>query len=83
MKNNCLKNHLIILQNKYLNILQKALSVIESKDAMQIVDEVRIFWYKNRNLIDLILQNYFDKTDTYILLVQHMLMLQIKSCILL
>ena len=66
MKNNCLKNHLIILQNKYLNILQKALLVIETQDALQIVDEVRIFWYKNRNLIDLILRNYFDKTDTYI-----------------
>lgn len=66
MKNNCLKNHLITLQNKYLNILQKALMVIESKGAIQIVDEVRIFWYTNRNLIDLILHNYFNKTDTYI-----------------
>ena len=52
-----LNNELILLQKEYVSFLKNILDDYNINDIDLIVDEISIFWYARRNLIELILDN--------------------------
>ena len=52
-----LTKELILLQNEYVSFLKNVLEDINSNNIDLIVDEISIFWYARRNLVELILDN--------------------------
>ncbi len=52
-----LSKELILLQNEYVSFLKNVLEDLNSNNLDLIVDEISVFWYARRNLIELILDN--------------------------
>ena len=52
-----LKKELISLQKEYVNFLKNILDDFNVNDIDLIVDEISVFWYARRNLIELIIDN--------------------------
>jgi len=46
-----------MLQNDYASILRVAISKISTEDFPMVIDEINLFWFANRDLVRLILQN--------------------------
>lgn len=57
METNYLKNQIKTLQNDYAIILKTAILKINTEDFPMIIDEINLFWFANRDLVRLILQN--------------------------
>ncbi|MBU3221821.1 hypothetical protein [Clostridium algidicarnis] len=66
MINRYLKEKAISLQDDYCYILKEAVSKFSTGDFPMIVDEIKIFWFANRDLVRLILNNISSDFDCYI-----------------
>jgi len=65
LNNNFLKSQLNKLQNEYCNILEKSLEKLSTDDFSFIADEVNLFWYRHRKIVQLIFDNFASlKSDT-------------------
>lgn len=65
MINRYLREKAISLQNYYCYILKEAVSKFSTEDLPMIVDEINLFWYANRDLVRLILNNISTDYDCY------------------
>jgi len=65
MINSYLREHLNNLQKQYQDILNKVLSNLNEADLPMIIDEINLFWFSNRKLVDLILNNLSCDFDCY------------------
>lgn len=65
MINRYLKEKVISLQNDYCYILKEAVSKFSTEDFPMIVDEINLFWFANRDLVKLILNNISSDYDCY------------------
>lgn len=65
MINSYLREHLKNLQKQYQDILNKAVLDINKADLPMIIDEINLFWFSNRKLVDLILNNLSCDFDCY------------------
>ncbi|MCG8541221.1 MAG: hypothetical protein MJA82_14995 [Clostridia bacterium] len=59
MKNSFIYDQAIKLQNEYCAFLKNALIKLNSSDFLMILDEINLFWYSNREIVQLIL-NYIS-----------------------
>lgn len=66
MEINLLKEELKDLQIRYKNVLLKAKDNIFRTDTNAIVDEINVFWYKNRKLVEFALRNLVRPYQAYI-----------------
>ncbi len=66
MINNYLKEKAASLQNDYYYILKEAITKFSTKDFPMIVDELNLFWFANRDLVRLILNNISSDNDCYV-----------------
>lgn len=55
MKNSFIGNQIIDLQNEYCIILKNALNRIDTDDFFMTIDEINLFWYSNRDIVQLVL----------------------------
>ena len=56
MKNNLLMTELSLLQSEYRSLLSHSLEKWNDEDCSAVLDEIRVFWYKNRRLVRCVLQ---------------------------
>lgn len=62
-----LSKELILLQNEYASFLKNVLDDLNSNNINLIIDEISVFWYARRNLIELILDNIsMEKGDIFV-----------------
>ena len=66
MCNDMLKKELFRLQDEYKNVLKIANEKIFVSNSVSIIDEINIFWYKNKKLVDCILRNMCSPFSAYI-----------------
>lgn len=55
------------IQNEYLLLLKNALKEIENHNLLDSLDSVRMFWFKNRNVIIMASDHLFKYHDTFFL----------------
>lgn len=65
MINSYLKERTLALQQDYCYILKEAVNKFSTKDFPMIVDEINLFWFANRDLVRLILNNISSDYDCY------------------
>lgn len=65
MENNYFRTQIKILQNDYCTILRTAITKFSTQDLPMIIDEINIFWFANRDVVRLILQNISFEYDCY------------------
>lgn len=65
MINRYLQEKAVSLQNDYCYILKEAVSKFSTEDFPMIVDEINLFWFANRDLVRLILNNISVDYDCY------------------
>lgn len=65
MKDNYFTNQIKELQNNYCDILRTASTEFSTQDLPMIIDEINIFWFANRDLVRLILNNISFNYDCY------------------
>lgn len=54
------------LQSEYLILLKKLKPILEGMYAKEVLDEISMFWYKNRNIVKMYLENYVPCNDAYV-----------------
>lgn len=62
-----MKNELRKIQIEYLKLLKTMSSRLEHEDLMILLDEIQLFWYQKRNIINMAAQYLFKNNDTYVL----------------
>ena len=65
MINRYLEEKAISLQNDYCYILKEVVSKFSTEDFPMIIDEINLFWFANRYLTKLILDNISSDNDCY------------------
>lgn len=55
MKSNYLKTELLNIQKEYCELLKSAQPKLNTDDFIYVLDEINLFWYANRNKIEMIL----------------------------
>jgi len=53
------------LQNEYIDFLRNALNNFEKEDFYPTLDEINLFWYSNREIVKLILNNISNEHECY------------------
>lgn len=66
MKNNFLMEKLLELQNEYKDLLESLLPELYKDEFRFIVEEINLFWYSKRKIVELILNNISNNFDTYL-----------------
>jgi len=66
MNNDLLKDELRDLQLEYKEILKTASKDIFNKSSMAVIDEINVFWHRNKKLVHCILKNMCNSYDAYI-----------------
>lgn len=65
MEIHLLKEELNDLQIRYKDVLQKAKDNIFKTDSIAVVDEINVFWQKNRKLVEFALRNFVRPYEAY------------------
>lgn len=63
--NNPLLEELSIVQNDYLSLLKELDKIPKDEILLSVIDLVNIFWYENRNIVNLVFEYLFKGKDTY------------------
>ncbi|MED4785392.1 hypothetical protein P9654_12140 [Bacillus atrophaeus] len=63
--NNPLFKELIIVQNDYLSLLKKLDKFPQDEISLAMIDSINVFWYENRNIVNLVFEYLFRGRDTY------------------
>lgn len=66
MKNSFLNEKIIELNTEYISILENIKSNLYTSDNMSIVDEINVFWFSKKALVQFILGNIPPNSETYI-----------------
>lgn len=66
LNNNYFRSQIRTLQNDYCVILKTAITNFTTEDLPMIIDEINLFWFANRDVVRLILQNISFDYDCYI-----------------
>ncbi len=66
METDLLKDELQKLQNEYRKILELASKNIYQKESNAIIDEINIFWYRNKKLVQCILRYLYKPYSAYV-----------------
>ncbi len=66
MKFHLLKEELKELQTDYKEVLLKAKDNIFKTDSMAIIDEIKVFWERNRKLVEFALRNFVQPYEAYV-----------------
>ncbi|WAT81443.1 hypothetical protein [Bacillus safensis] len=66
MRSDLLKDELQKLQIDYRIVLENALEKIYIKDSKAVVDEINIFWFKNKKLVECILNYLHEPYTAYV-----------------
>lgn len=66
MSNNMLEDELYRIQIEYKSILENALKNIHQKDSSAIIDEIGVFWERNKKIVQCILRYLFPAYDGYV-----------------
>ena len=61
MENRFLKQKLKKLQNDYCELLERSIEKLSEKDFSYIADEINLYWYRNRNIVEIILKYFAIK----------------------
>lgn len=59
-------DELVTLQEKYREVLMKAKSNILQSHSPAAIDEISVFWFKNKRLVEFILSQYFAPYSAYV-----------------
>lgn len=62
-----MENELAEVQTEYLKLLTSISSRLEQEDLLVILDEIQLFWYQKRNIINMATKHLFGNKDAYIL----------------
>lgn len=63
--NNLLLEELNIVQSDYLSLLKGLDKIPQDEISLAMIDSVNIFWYKNRNIVNLVFEYLFKGKDAY------------------
>lgn len=63
--NNPLLEELNIVQNDYLSLLKELDTIPKDEISLSVIDLVNVFWYENRNIVNLVFEYLFKGKDTY------------------
>ena len=66
MKNNLLLEKIIVLQNKYRELLINLIPYMESDVVSIALDEIVVFWNENLELIRIFLNSYVAQTESFV-----------------
>ncbi len=66
MKSHLIKEEIKQLQIRYREILLKAKDNIFNDDSIAVIDEINVFWYKNKKLIELFLKSFLQPYNAYV-----------------
>lgn len=66
MNNSYLKSQLLKLQNEYCDILKISKGKLTTEDFPFVIDEINLFWFSNRSLIELILNNLYNDYNCFV-----------------
>jgi hypothetical protein len=66
MKSNLLKDELKKLQIEYRKVLESALENIYEKDSNAVIDEISVFWFRNKKLVQCILNYLHEPYTAYV-----------------
>lgn len=66
LNNNYMMKELIHIQEEYKEILEKLYNDKDNEDFFYVMDEIGLFWYSNRNVVELILENISDNFESYL-----------------
>lgn len=66
MKSNLLKDELQKLQIEYRIVLESALENINQKDSKAVIDEINVFWFRNKKLVQCILNYLHEPYTAYV-----------------
>ena len=67
MMNNLLLNKIKEIQNEYLILLKLYAIRFNSENYVYLIDEIDLFWYKYRRLIQIFLESLDSSIDVYVL----------------
>ncbi|RDZ10100.1 hypothetical protein C3744_23670 [Priestia megaterium] len=63
--NNTLLEELNIVQKNYLSLLKELNMIPQDKISFDKIDSLNVFWYENRNIVNLAFEYLFKEKDTY------------------
>ncbi|CUX72132.1 hypothetical protein BN3590_04591 [Clostridium sp. C105KSO15] len=66
MSNRYLMQELLGIQEEYKQLLEELCDEKDKDEFVYIIDEITLFWYSKRNVIELIMENISEKFDTYL-----------------
>lgn len=66
MKNNIVQEKLISIQADYKNLLIKVRDSFDTTSSKAVLDEINVFWFRQRRFIDLLFDSYFKPYRTYL-----------------
>lgn len=66
MGNDLLKDELKDLQSEYKKILERASKDIFKNNSTAVVDEINVFWYRNRKIVQCVLRNLCSPYHAYV-----------------
>ena len=66
MNNNYLIGELCKIQKEYRQLLEELYDEKDKDEFVYVIDEISLFWYSKRNVIELIMGNISDNFDTYL-----------------
>lgn len=68
MLNELLEGKLKLIQYDYKKLLKKLFTKLNSSDYLLVIDEINVFWYLRRKIVNLILENISPEQDCYVLM---------------
>ena len=71
MNNNYLIGELCKIQKEYRQLLEELYDEKDKDEFVYVIDEISLFWYSKRNVIELIMGNISDNFDTYLFTEPH------------
>ena len=66
LNNNYLIGELCKIQKEYRQLLEELYDEKDKDEFVYVIDEISLFWYSKRNVIELIMGNISDNFDTYL-----------------
>ncbi len=66
MNNNYLMQELLQIQEEYRQLFDELYDEKDKDEFVYVIDEISLFWYSKRNVVELIMENISDDFDAYL-----------------